>query len=205
MTHYSEQPLHQQNRHPAVPWLSTTWSGFLTLSPNIHLRTTAGGIEVAQTLSNLSWKGGRQKLSGVSFQHLNPVFLLQEMGIKDKQIGKETNSKKCLSLSFAQSEALLAFAKLLLQSCSWIPGWKMSPAILGKTAEQLASKSWTGGRFQLEAAAPVVCSHPTLMSASCVWKQCVMGLPHQLHLFCSLNSCNSGGKKGLGLKGDTRP
>lgn len=89
-THCSEQPLHQQNRHPAVPWLATTWTGFLTFSPNIHLRTTAAGTEIALTLTNHTWKGGRQKLSGVSFQHLNPVFLLQviwllqEMGIKDK-------------------------------------------------------------------------------------------------------------------------
>lgn len=59
------------------------------------------------------------------------------MGTNDKQMGRD-KLKECLSLSFAQREVLFAFAKLLLQSCSGIPIWKMSPAILGKTIEQLA-------------------------------------------------------------------
>lgn len=134
MTHYSEQPLHQQNRHPAVPWLSTTWSGFLTLSPNIHLRTTAGGIEVAQTLSNLSWKGGRQKLSGVSFQHLNPVFLLQEMGIKDKQIGKETNSK---SVYLSHLHKVKLCLLLLNYSCNLVLEFLAGKCLLQFWARQL--------------------------------------------------------------------
>lgn len=45
--------------------------------------------------------------------------------------------KECLSL-ISTSEVLFAFPKLLLQSCSGIPGWEISPAILGKAVEQLA-------------------------------------------------------------------
>lgn len=69
--------LHQQSRCPAVPWLATTLTGLLTFSPNIHLRTTAGGIEIAHFLLTQLKGRQNQKLSGACFQHLNPVFLLQ--------------------------------------------------------------------------------------------------------------------------------
>lgn len=52
-----------------------------------------------------------------------------------------------VSLSFAQSEVLFAFAKLLLQSCSGIPGWKMSPAILGKTVDNWLESHEQGVEF----------------------------------------------------------
>lgn len=58
------------------------------------------------------------------------------MGINDKQMGKE-KLKECLYL-ISTSEVLFAFPKLLLQSRSGIPGWELSPAILGKAVEQLA-------------------------------------------------------------------
>lgn len=116
------------------------------------------------------------------------------MGTNDKQMGRD-KLKECLSLSFAQREVLFAFAKLLLQSCSGIPIWKMSPAILGKTIEQLAWKAWTGGRFQLEAAAPVVCSHHTLVSPSYVWNLWWASPTSHIYAVLSTPVTEEGGKE----------
>lgn len=126
------------------------------------------------------------------------------MGINDKQMGKDRSSKSvCLSHLHKEEVCLLLLnyssnlvLELLVGKCL-LKFWARQLNNWLEKHEQGVDFSWRQQHLWCAAITPS-CHLPTCGN-------CVMGLPHQLHLFCSLKSCNRGGKKGLGLKGDTPP